>query len=638
MKPEDIRRIRIPSGPALSPDGATVVYVETRIEDDAYVSTLNVVPADGSGVPSALTAGPRDLAPAWSPDGKRLAFLRAEPGSPPQLWLVDADGSGARRMTNHEFGVGSPVTTRHARGLATPAWAPDGHRIAYLARVTDASATGGLHRRITRLRYRIDELEFVNDRRAQIFVVDVESGEVERVGDLQWDYWDLSWHPDGRHIVAATAQHHDFDLDEANDLAILGLDGTARILTKCRTTVSLPAVSRDGQSVYFTGIALPAEDLNDARARNVGLWRVPVAGGEPERLTPAETIDLDDGRTRPLQVDEDSVFAGNLDRGAVSLLRISADGSRIQPIVRGNRQVTDYCQMAGTIVATVADATSPGEIVVIRDGREVRLTDYGSDLAPCGLVVPKEVRASAPDGYPVHGWLFLPPGPGPHPLLLYIHGGPDVQFGHAFFDEAQVYAGAGFAVAICNPRGSAAYGEAHARAIRERLGTVDADDLVAFHVALCERDDIDATRTGVLGGSYGGFMTAWLAAHHGERFGAALCERGVYSWTSMMGTSDLAVAATSMVGSDPDGWVRQSPLTYVDQIDIPVMIMHWEGDRRVPFEQSQQLFAAMRARRKQVEYVVFPGGNHNTSRNGAPAQRIERFGVVIDWFRAHLGT
>lgn len=186
---------------------------------------------------------------------------------------------------------------------------------------------------------------------------------------------------------------------------------------------------------------------------------------------------------------------------------------------------------------------------------------------------PEEIEATAPDGYPVHGWLYRPSGPGPHPLLLFVHGGPDIQMGESLVPDAQIYVDAGYAVIISNPRGSAGYGEKHARVICGNVGSVDADDLVALHRAVCERPDIDETRTGVLGGSYGGFMTAWLAAHHGDLFKAALSERGVYSYTSMMGTSDLGSVTASMIGHDPEKWVLQSPLTHAEKIDIPLLIM-----------------------------------------------------------------
>ena len=118
---------------------------------------------------------------------------------------------------------------------------------------------------------------------------------------------------------------------------------------------------------------------------------------------------------------------------------------------------------------------------------------------------------------------------------------------------------------------------------------------------------------------------------------AAICERGVYAWDSMMGTSDVGLAAASMVGADPARWPQQSPLAVADRIRIPMLIMHWEGDLRVPFEQAQRLYSVLRSHRRTVEFVVFPGGNHNASRSGPPSQRIARFGIVLDWFGRHLG-
>jgi dipeptidyl aminopeptidase/acylaminoacyl peptidase len=302
-------------------------------------------------------------------------------------------------------------------------------------------------------------------------------------------------------------------------------------------------------------------------------------------------------------------------------------------LIGGQRCVTDYDRAGDVIAAVVTDATSAGEVIALRDGKETRLTALGelTDLRPM-----TEISATAPDGYPVHGWLMTPPGPGPHPVLLLIHGGPDWQFQYSLFDEAQVYASR-YAVVLANPRGSAGYGEAHARAIKGRLGTVDADDLMALFDAVAARSDIDATRAGVLGGSYGGFMTAWLAAHHGSRFRAGICERAVFAWDSLLGTSDIGHTMTSMVGTDPAKWPAQAPLAHADKIDIPLLILHWEGDLRVPFEQSQRMFAALRARRAPTELMVFPGGDHGASRSGPPDHRLMRFEVILDWFARHLG-
>jgi dipeptidyl aminopeptidase/acylaminoacyl peptidase len=634
MRAEDIRKIRSPASVTLSPDGAFAAFTVTAIEGDGYGSAIHVVPTDGSAPPAKLTDGPRDAAPAWSPDGAFIAFLRAEPGGPRQLYVMPAKGGPARRLTDHPLGVGSPVTARHARGVAAPVWSPDARLLAYTARVPEPGTTGNGPRRITRLRYRIDELGYVHDRPSQIFVVDPRAGAPRQISEDGYDHWDVSWHPDAAQVIAATARHADRDLDEANDVVVYALGGGMRCLTRASTTVNLPTAAPDGQSVYFVGIGELDGDRNDARARNVGLWHVPSSGGAPERLTDAETVDLDDGRTRPLVVTSEGVLGGMLHRGAVRL--VSFGGGATRELIGGLQQVVDYAAAGGVTVAVVADATSAGELVAVRDGRERVLTDFGAGLADAALKPMHEIKASAPDGYPVQGWLVLPEGPGPHPVLLLVHGGPDVQAGYLLFDEAQVYASAGYAVIQANPRGSAGYGEAHARAIKGRIGTVDADDLLALLDAVASRPDIDAGRIGVLGGSYGGLMTAWLTAHHGHRFRAAVCERGVYAWESMMGTSDIGLAATSMVGADPARWRVQSPLAFADRIRTPMLILHWEGDLRVPFEQAQRLFSALRSRRRTVELVVFPGGNHNTSRNGPPAERIARFAAILEWFGRHL--
>lgn len=633
LRPQDIDMIRTPGSLTLSPDGTQIAYQVTSIDGDAYVSRILIGPTDLTAAAVVLSDGPRDAAPVWQPGGDLIAFLRAPPGGAYQLHILPASGGGAQAMTDLPLGIGAPVTARHARGIAAPVWSPDGRRLAFTARVS--LPRPGRARRITRLRYRIDGSGYVHDCPSQVFVLDLDGGQTRQLSDGAFDHWDVSWHPDGDHIVAATARHPERDLDEANDIAVFGLDGSTRLVGKRSTTVNLPTVSPDGKTLLFVGIGDLAEDPNDARARNVGLWSIPFAGGIPHRLTDAETIDLDDGRTRPLVFVDDGVLAGRLHRGAVHLVSIGETGV-CREVIGGARQVSDYAAAGGVVAACVCDAKSAGEVVVVKAGTEHVLSDLGAGLTGTGLHSLEEIAAAAPDGYPVHGWLVKPPGAGPHPLLLLVHGGPDVQVGHQFFDEAQVYASAGFAVILSNPRGSAGYGEAHARAIRGRLGSVDADDLIALLDAVTVRPEIDAGRVGVLGGSYGGFMTAWLAAHHGERFKAALGERGVYAMESMFGASDITVATASMIGSDRTTWAAQTPLAVADRIEIPFLIMHWEGDLRVPFDQAQQFFTALRSRRRETEFVAFPGGTHNASRNGMPAERVERFEIILDWFRRYL--
>jgi dipeptidyl aminopeptidase/acylaminoacyl peptidase len=635
MQPEDIRKIRTPGAVTLSPDGRRVAFAVTGTEGAGYRSELWVVPTDGSEPAQRLTDGTADSAPRWSPDGFSIAFLRLDPQGRRQLLVMPASGGTARQLTDHPLGIGSPVTARHARAASAPVWSPDSRHIAYTARVpTQASLRAKVQSwRTARLRYRTDGSGYTVNTPSHLFVTEVASGRAIQLTEGECEHWDVSWHAGGAHLLAGTARHDARDLDEAQDVVAVGLDKQARVLTRTTTTVNLPTSSPDGTTVYFAGIEDLGADLNDARGRNVGLCSVPFSGGAPRRLTDTETVDLDDGRTRPLVVARDHVLGGTLDRGSVRLLSIGADGAT-RDLIGGKRCVTDYDRAGDTIVACVTSETSSGEVIALRDGVETKLTSLGDGVT--GLRPMVEITATAPDGYPVHGWLMTPPGPGPHPVLLLIHGGPDWQFQHQLFDEAQVYASR-YAVILANPRGSAGYGEAHARAIRQRLGTVDADDLMALFDRVAARPDIDASRAGVLGGSYGGFMTTWLAAHHGARFRAAISERGVYAWDSLYGTSDIGHGMTSMVGTDPATWPAQAPLAHASKIKIPLLILHWEGDLRVPFEQAQRLFAALRAQRAPVELMVFPGGDHGVSRSGPPEVRIARFEAILEWFARHLG-
>ena len=302
-----------------------------------------------------------------------IAFLRLDAQGRRQLFVMPAAGGPVRQLTDHPLGVGSPVTARHARAASAAVWSGDGRRLAYTARVpNDAARARVVAQRTARLRYRTDGSGYTMNTPSHVFVADLDGKTVQRTtGDCE--YWDVSWH--GEHLLAATARHDTRDLDEAQDIVVIGPDGEIRQLTRTTTTVNLPTSAPDG-TVYFVGIGDLGAELNDARGRNVGLWRVPFAGGMPVRVTDAETIDLDDGRTRPLMVAQD-VLGATLDRGAIRLVSIGNDGATTE-LIGGPRCVTDYDRAGDVIVACVTDATSAGEVIALRDGVETKLTDFAS--------------------------------------------------------------------------------------------------------------------------------------------------------------------------------------------------------------------------------------------------------------------
>jgi dipeptidyl aminopeptidase/acylaminoacyl peptidase len=221
-------------------------------------------------------------------------------------------------------------------------------------------------------------------------------------------------------------------------------------------------------------------------------------------------------------------------------------------------------------------------------------------------------------------------------VLLMIHGGPFARYTWSVFDEAQVYAGAGYAVVYTNPRGSSGYGAAYGRHILGDVGERSSVDLLALLDAALTRPELDADRVGVLGGSHGGFMTSWLIGHT-DRFRAAISERAVNAIDSFEGSSDIGWGfADSLYGRDRDQQNAQSPLTYADKINTPLLIIHSEHDWRCPIEQAQRLYVALRKRDAVVEMLVFPGEGHELSRSGLPSHRVARFDAIVDWFDRYL--
>jgi dipeptidyl aminopeptidase/acylaminoacyl peptidase len=254
------------------------------------------------------------------------------------------------------------------------------------------------------------------------------------------------------------------------------------------------------------------------------------------------------------------------------------------------------------------------------------------------------------DGYEVDAWIVRPPGfkPGArYPAVLTIHGGPFTQYGTGFFDEVQVYAGGGYVVLYSNPRGGSGYSEEHGRAIRGPLngagpgwGTRDYEDVMAVvDTALEKFDFIDPERLGVIGGSYGGFMTSWIIGHT-NRFKAAVSERAVNNLVSMFGSSDLFWVFERQFGGpmweNIDAYLERSPSTYAQQIETPVLVLHSEQDLRCNIEQGEHLFTQLRLLDKEVELLRFPAESHELSRSGSPLHRVMRFDAILEYFGRYL--
>ncbi len=609
---------------------------------------LHRVSLDGGARP--WTHGPHDSAPAISPDGRWVAFLRSGDGEGadgrPQLHVIPADGGDAKRITALPLGVENPV------------WAPDSRRIAFLARVPEAGRYGTpdgagetaetpaeAPRRITRMDYRIDNIGFLRDRMKRLFVVDAfetaDATDLKPLTDDGFDAEDPAWTPDGARIVFTAPPEWGAAESSTQHICAIPADGgEAEVIVTCPGSSAYPVFGDDGTLYFYC-----ASHEEHFEASHTGLYAaVPRFGEgpvEPRRLTEIETVDCEYASGPPVP-SGDEVLVAVRNRGAIELRAVPVDADLAQlkelRVVYADRTaVRAFAADGQVIVAVVATPESAGDVIVLGENDIRTLTDYSEPLRSRGLRPVEELNATAPDGYPVHGWLVLPEGEGPHPVLHVVHGGPFAQQEWGVFDEAQVYASAGYAVVLGNPRGSAGYGQTHGWAITHGFGTVDVDDTLALLDAALERPEIDASRVGLMGGSYGGFMTSWLASHHGERFRAAWSERAVNAWDSMLGSSDIGYTfVDAYIGTDPEVMRDRSPLYHAHKISIPFAVVHSENDWRCPLEQGQRMFVALRRAGVDAEFLLFPGEGHELSRSGRPRHRVQRFDAVLAWWGRHL--
>jgi acylaminoacyl-peptidase len=337
------------------------------------------------------------------------------------------------------------------------------------------------------------------------------------------------------------------------------------------------------------------------------------------------------------------------DRGETALIA-AREGGSTEWLGRAPRVLSGFSSDGTSVAFVASSATEPAEIFLIDgSGRERRLTDMNAAWrGEVALSQPEKFTLQTDDpSVDIDCWVMKPAGfreGRKYPVLLNIHGGPFTQYGEGLFDEFQVYAGAGYGVVYCNPRGSSGQDTPFGRAVIGDLGGPDYRDITAaFESALARMPWADEGRLGVMGGSYGGFMTTWVIGHT-DRFAAAISERAVNDWYLMQGTSDIGgtfnpayLGERATIHEDLDAVLRQSPITYAKDIRTPVLILHSEDDLRCPISQGEQLFVALKLLRRDVEFVRFPDENHELTRSGRPSHRIDRFDVVLDYWARKLG-
>jgi len=647
MRPEDVYALTSVGEPRLSPDGEHVAYVVSWVDREAngYRAAIWVAPLDDPEAARQFTSGERrDWSPRWSPDGRWLAFVSNRDGEDEkahgELYVMQADGGEPRRLTEGKEGVESI------------AWAPDSRRIAFARRVRDPAYEEEDERkrpprRFSRVFYKLDGVGWIGDRRKHLFVVDLERTERQLTdGDCEDD--EPAWSPDGNRIVFTShrGEHWDTELvDALYELEVDAEENEPRRLTQPDESATMASFSADGSLIVYR------HEPEDGTHPHHGQVAVMRPDGSDRRVL---TTSLDRQCTpyplvREPVWDDGRILFRVEDGGNVHIYTVAADGSSEPELLVGGEQSIGLYDLRGDrLVYTASTYTRPHELFA---GDGTRLTSVCDDLvAGRELAEVERFTAVSADGTEVDAWLVRPPGLDDarrYPVLLTIHGGPFAQYETGFFDEVQVYASAGYCVLYSNPRGGSGRSEEWGRAIRgpgngagPGWGTVDYEDLIGVVDTALERFPfLDGDRLGILGGSYGGYMTSWIVGHT-NRFKAALSERAVNHLVSAFGSSDIFWIYGREFGGQMwehvDEWLRMSPATYAREIETPLLVVHSENDLRCNVEQGEHLFTLLRLLGKDVEMLRFPGEGHELSRSGSPAHRVQRFEAILEWFGRYL--
>ncbi|WP_405060634.1 serine hydrolase [Kribbella sp. NBC_01505] len=633
LRIDDLAELAVPEEPTLSPDGSQIAYVlrTTDLKADRDLRSLWRVPAAG-GEPRQLTRSDGDRSPTWSPDGSQLAFLRAKDG-PAQLWVLPSDGGEPEQLTTLPLGAGAPK------------WSPDGTRIAFSAPVDTASSAKDAPIATKRLDYQADGVGWLRTVRKHVHVLEVASKATRQATEGDWHAGDPAWSPDGTKLAFGAATSTDADLtakapayvlDATNDKAAPQLVGLAD------GQVAASGWTADGRSLLLVGTqhepvghsrllrldlsSGAVTDLTESLDRNVMVGGPAYPGGHP--------LLVDDGTT---------VLFCTRDRGCTHLYSVPVAGGTPQRVFgQAGHNISGLSAVGGVATTTLLTETSYGEVVTVElaTGASTTRTSYGEKLAEVEHFARVEREFTISDGTVVAAWLIRDPeATGAQPLLLDIHGGPHGAWS-AGADEVHGYhqelVARGWNVLLVNPRGSDGYGEDFFTGVISGWGTSDGKDFLEPIDQLVAEGIADPDRLAVAGYSYGGFMTCYLTSRD-NRFAAAVTGGVISDLTSMTGTSDLGhyLTAFELTGGDLKA---MSPMTQIDSVQTPTLVIHGDADRRCPLGQAQQWHTALRERGVPTELVLYPEADHLFILQGKPSHRLDFNRRILDWVDQYAGS
>jgi len=607
---------------AISPDGARVAWVEQVATPDGPASDQSTIQvADRSGGRTQRVTAKEGTAhdesePVFSPDGARLAFLSdAEKKGQPQLYLADLAGGGVTQLT-------------HATGhLAQPKFSPDGKTLAVLFLEGHADALGPLGP-ATRQAGVVEET--IVEQRIVLVPADGK-GPMRPVSPAPLFVYEYAWRPDGQAFAAVAAPGSGDDNWWVAQLHVFDVaTGADRVVHKPAWQICQPTFSPDGTRIAFIeGL------MSDAGANGGDVFVVPAAGGTAQNLTPG----LRGSASSLAWLKPEEILFGMQVEGDSAFAAVPAAGGKVtvrwRDSVNASRDwvVEAAFSRGGSVAATVVDTfDKPSEVFAGPLGAWQPLTHRNQGVtSPAG---PAQSITWKSDKYDVQGWLLAPPHlpEGKAPMVVIVHGGPAGAVRSGWNENALLLASQGYFVFLPNPRGSFGQGEAFTRANVKDFGYGDLRDILAGVDAVVKRAPVDGDRVGIFGHSYGGFMSMW-AVTQTRRFRASVASAGIANWQSYYGENRIDQWMIPYFGksvyADPAVYARSSPITFINNVKTPTLVLAGERDAECPLPQSQEFWHALRTLGVETQLVIYPDEGHHFR---DPAHERDHQERVVGWF------
>jgi dipeptidyl aminopeptidase/acylaminoacyl peptidase len=607
---------------ALSPDGTLVAYVvrEANWDENAFETEIWLADAAGHETRRLTNAKKSSDAPAFSPDGKRLAFA-SDRGEKRQVYLIDPRGGEAEALTSAEDGI------------SAFAWSPDGSAIAFTAQDPKTDAMKEREKKL-------GEYEVVGqDRRmTHLHLIDLASKKARRLTEGAFSVGSFDWSPDGTEIAFDHRVSPDAGDGGSADISIVSVaDAKLRPLVTQPGPDSSPTFSPDGSRVAF--------ETAMARERfyytNGYVAVVPRSGGAPVNLTASfdedpSLVDWGPGGIWIAASQRTEAGLFRLDPETKSIVRVPLDTA---PVAFGFAFDRDF----GRVAFTGSSATAFPEacLASTAGGAVTRLSHLSEQLKDWTLGTSEVVSWKSQDGSVIEGVLRKPPGYAPgqkRPLLVLVHGGPTGTsrpslVGGNYVYPVELFLAKGALILDPNYRGSAGYGEAF-RALNVRnLGVGDAWDVLSGIDDLAKQGLADPARVGVMGWSQGGYISAFLATHDAARFRAVSVGAGISNWVTYYVNTDIHPFTRQYLEATPwndmEVYRKTSPMTYIKGARAPVLIQHGDGDRRVPLPNAYELYQGLLDQGVEAKLVVFKGFGHGLNKPKAVRAALEQ---NLSWF------